>query len=175
MKLNFNEQTPNIHNSVFVASNATIIGNVSMDLQSSAWFGAVIRGDFDKIEIGQRSNIQDLCVVHTSKNQPVILGEDVTVGHRAILHGCKINDRVLVGMGSIIMNDVEIGEDCIVAAGAVVTEGTRVPSGSLVMGLPAKVKRKITNEELDQIKVAASHYIDYAKIYMEENLHCARP
>ncbi|MFH1873702.1 MAG: gamma carbonic anhydrase family protein [Pseudomonadota bacterium] len=167
MKMKFNDYIPDVHQSVFVAPNATIIGNVNIGLQSSVWFGAVIRGDFDKIEIGQRTNIQDLCLIHTSKKYSVIIGNDVTVGHRALVHGCRIKDRVLVGMGSIIMNGAEIGEDCIVAAGAVVTEGTKVPDGSLIMGVPGKVKRKLTTEELEYIKLAASHYIDYAECYVK--------
>ena len=128
----------------FIAPTATVIGDVSLGADTGIWFGAVVRGDKDRIEIGNGSNIQDNAVVHTSKGYPTLIGKEVSVGHGAILHGCTISDRVLVGMGAIVMNGAVVGEDSIIAAGAVVTEGAVIPPGSVVMGVPGKVVKQAT-------------------------------
>jgi carbonic anhydrase/acetyltransferase-like protein (isoleucine patch superfamily) len=151
----------------FIANNATIIGDVILLKDVNIWYGAVIRADKDKITIGDRSNIQDNVVVHTSKGFPITMGEDVSVGHGAILHGCNIGDHVLIGMGSIILNGASIGEGSIIGAGAVVTEGKVIPPRSLVLGLPGKVVRGVTNEEYEGILHNASEYVKLAKVHAD--------
>lgn len=159
---------PKIAESAFIAENASIIGDVTVCEGAGVWFGAVIRGDCLPIRIGERSNIQDLCVLHVDDDNALTIGKDVTVGHRAILHGCTIGDRVLVGMGAIIMNGAEIGEDSIIGAGALVTEKTVIPPRSLVLGFPAKVKRQLVEEELHLNLVSARHYLEAAALYRKE-------
>jgi carbonic anhydrase/acetyltransferase-like protein (isoleucine patch superfamily) len=149
----------------FVAPTATVIGDVTLGEDSGIWFGAVIRGDRDRIEIGAGSNIQDNAVVHTSRGFPARIGREVSVGHGAILHGCTIHDRVLVGMGAIVMNGAVVGEDTIIAAGAVVTEGTSIPPGSVVMGVPAKVVKQASAEQREGILRNAESYITLAREY----------
>lgn len=163
----FQGVTPKIAESAFIEETAVIIGDVMIGGQSSVWFQSVVRGDVHYIRIGNRTNIQDLCVVHVShETHPTILGSDVTVGHRVVLHGCTVNDRVLVGMGAIIMDGVVIGEDSIVGAGALITEHTIVPPKSLVLGTPAKVKRAVTEKELAWIKQSAQNYVRYSEQYL---------
>ncbi len=149
----------------FVAPTATVTGDVTLGEETGIWFGAVLRGDKDRIEIGAGSNIQDNAVVHTSRGYPARIGREVSVGHGAILHGCTIGDRVLVGMGAIVMNGSVVGEDTIIAAGAVVTEGTAIPPGSVVMGVPAKVVKEITPGQKENIRKNAESYIELAKSY----------
>lgn len=159
-------KNPQISKGVFVAENATVIGNVMVGEDCGIWFGAVVRGDSNRIKIGNRTNIQDLCVVHVDDTHDTIIGDDVTVGHRVILHGCHIGNRCLVGMGAIIMNGVQIGEDCIIGAGALVTENQVIPPHSLVIGFPAKIKRELSPEEIKMILDSAKHYADRAREYM---------
>jgi len=149
----------------FVAPTATVTGDVTLGDETGIWFGAVLRGDRDRIEIGAGSNVQDNAVVHTSSGYPARIGREVSVGHGAILHGCTIGDRVLVGMGAIVMNGAVVGEDSIIAAGAVVTEGTVIPPGSVVMGVPAKVVKEITPVQKEGIRKNAERYIGLAKSY----------
>jgi carbonic anhydrase/acetyltransferase-like protein (isoleucine patch superfamily) len=149
----------------FIAPTATVIGEVTLGEDTGIWFGAVVRGDKDRIEIGTGSNIQDNAVVHTSAGFPALIGKEVSVGHGAILHGCTIGDRVLVGMGAIVMNGARIGEDTIIAAGAVVTEGSVIPPGSVVMGVPAKVVKQATPGQLEGIRRNAESYIALARSY----------
>jgi carbonic anhydrase/acetyltransferase-like protein (isoleucine patch superfamily) len=150
---------------VFVAPTATVTGDVTLGEETGIWFGAVLRGDRDRIEIGPGSNVQDNAVVHTSRGFPARIGREVSVGHGAILHGCTIGDRVLVGMGAIVMNGAVVGEDTIIAAGAVVTEGTVIPPGSVVMGVPGKVVKEITPVQKENIRKNAGSYIELAKGY----------
>jgi len=160
--------TPKIADSAYIEETAVVIGDVMIGEESSIWFHAVVRGDVHHIRIGDRTNLQDLCVVHvTHDTHPTVLGDDVTVGHHVVLHGCTINDRVLIGMGAILMDGVVIGEDCIVGAGALVTEGTIVPPKSLVLGSPAKVKRPVTELEIEWIRESAANYIGYARRYRD--------
>jgi carbonic anhydrase/acetyltransferase-like protein (isoleucine patch superfamily) len=157
----------NFPQTAFIAKNATIIGDIVLQKDVNIWYGAVIRADKDKISIGERSNIQDNSVVHTSKGFSVTIGEDVSVGHGAILHGCSIGDCVLVGMGSIILNGASIGKGSIVGAGAVITEGKIIPPGSLVLGLPGKVIREVTDEEFNGTLYNASEYVKLAKVHAD--------
>jgi len=155
--------------SVFLAPSADIIGEVSIGAQSSVWFQVVIRGDVNWIRIGSRTNIQDHSMLHvTRKKSPLSIGDEVTVGHRVTLHGCTIGNRVLLGMGAIVLDDAVIGDDCVIGAGALVTQKMQVPSGSLVFGSPAKVIRPLRNEELAFLKASAQNYfgdaIEYRKL-----------
>lgn len=133
------DRVPEIAPSAFLADDVTVTGDVRLGEQVSVWFGSVLRADYAHIEVGAQTNIQDLTVVHTDEDQPTIIGARVTVGHRALLHGCRIDDDVLVGMGAIVMNGAHIGVGAVVAAGALVTESTEVPAGMLAIGVPAKV------------------------------------
>ena len=158
---------PKIAESAFIEETAVVIGDVVIGEESSIWFNTVIRGDVHFIRIGSRTNIQDLCVIHVSHGTyPTVLGDEVTIGHRVVLHGCTIKDRVLIGMGAIIMDGAVIGEDCVVGAGALVTEQTIVPPKRLIIGAPAKVKRVVTDKELAWIKESAQNYVGYAKQYL---------
>lgn len=159
-------KTPIIHPTVFLAEGSQIIGDVEIGEQSSIWFNAVIRGDVNYIRIGKRTNIQDACVLHVSrKTYPLIVGDDVTVGHSVTLHACDIGSRCLIGMGSIVMDGTKVGADSIIGAGALVTARTIIPPRSLVLGSPAKVKRELTNDEIRGIKESADHYIEDVKNY----------
>ncbi len=148
---------------LFVAGNATVIGDVTVGKQVGIWFGAVIRADRDRIVIGDRSNIQDNCVVHTF---PVTIGNDVSVGHGAILHGCTIGNRVLVGMGAIIINGARIGDGSIIGAGAVITEGKDIPPNSVVVGVPGKIVKLADEVQQQHILDNAVSYVELAKEYV---------
>ncbi len=150
---------------LFRAGNATVTGNVTIGSEVGIWFGAVVRGDKDRIVIGDRSNIQDNCVVHTSAGFPVLLGSDVSVGHGAILHGCTIGNRVLVGMGAIVLNGAKIGEGSVIGAGAVVTEGMDVPPRSVVVGVPGKIIKPATDAQQEHILKNAASYVQLAGEY----------
>ncbi|HII76126.1 MAG TPA: gamma carbonic anhydrase family protein [Methanolinea sp.] len=150
----------------FVAENATVLGDVKLGLGVSIWFGAVVRGDRDKIVISDRSNVQDNAVIHTSKGFPARIGEDVSIGHGAILHGCTISDRVLVGMGAIVLNGAVVGEDCLIGAGSVVTEGTTIAPGSVVVGVPGKVIKQVTEAQRQHILQNARNYWEMAGSYL---------
>ena len=159
----FRDQTPRVHPSCFIEDSAQVIGDVELGEDSSVWFNSVLRGDVNAIRIGQRTNIQDLTMVHVTSNRfTTTIGDDVTVGHHVVLHGCKVGNRVLVGMGAIVMDDVEIGDDCIIGAGTLLTPGTKIPSGSLVVGSPGKVKRALTDEERSFLLESAKHYVHTA-------------
>ena len=165
----FQGTLPVIPKSVFVEDTAVVIGDVVMGEDCSVWFHAVVRGDVNYIRIGDRTNVQDLCMLHvTHDTHPLIIGSDVTIGHHVVLHGCTIKDRVLIGMGAIIMDGAVIGEDCVVGAGALVTENTTVPPRSMILGSPAKVKRPVTDKELAWIRESARNYIKYAGQYMKD-------
>lgn len=152
---------------VFLAPNATVLGEVSLGDRVGVWFGAVIRADRDRISIGADSNVQDNCVIHCSTGRPVTIGREVSVGHGAILHGCTIGDRVLVGMGAIVLNGAVVGEDSLIGAGAVVTEGARIPPGSVVVGVPGKVAKQTTDGQRAHIRANAASYVELAKRYRD--------
>jgi carbonic anhydrase/acetyltransferase-like protein (isoleucine patch superfamily) len=154
---------PKVAASAFIETTAVVIGDVTIGEESSVWFNTVVRGDVHFIRIGRRTNIQDLCVLHvTHDTHPLMIGDEVTVGHHVVLHGCAIKDRALIGMGAVLMDGAVIGEDCIVGAGALVTEGTIVPPKSLILGSPARVKRSVTEDELAWIRQSAANYVRYA-------------
>lgn len=158
---------PRIHPSVYVAPNTSLIGDVHIAEQSSIWFGAVIRGDVQPIHIGPRTSIQDNTVVHATIDWwPTVIGADVTVGHACIIHGCTIADRVLIGMGSIILDEAEIGSDTVLGAGSLVTARTKIPPGVLALGRPAKVIRELTDDERQSILDSANRYIAYSREYV---------
>src|SRR5687768_15831713 len=157
---------PQVDPSAYVDESAQVIGDVHLGADSSVWMNVVIRGDVNFIRIGDRSNIQDGTVVHVMRDtHPTRVGRDVTVGHAALLHGCTIGDRCLIGMGAQLLNGAEIGSDSIVAAGTLVTEETKIPARSLVMGRPGKVKRALTDEEVASILDYAERYVGYKKDY----------
>ena len=160
---------PTVASSAFVDETAVVIGDVVVGSESSIWFNTVIRGDVNYIRIGHRTNVQDLSLLHvTHDTHPLILGDDITVGHHVVLHGCTIHDRVLIGMGTVIMDGAVIEQDCIVGAGSLLTERIRVPANSLVIGSPARVRRSLTEAELAWIKESAQNYIHYASQYMAD-------
>ena len=160
---------PTIASSAFIEDTAVIIGDVAIHPESSVWFNTVIRGDVHYIRIGHRTNIQDLSLLHVTHDlYPLVIGDDVTVGHHVVLHGCTIHDRVLIGIGSIVMDGATIEEDCIIGAGALITKGTVIPSHSLALGSPARVKRPLTEKELAWIKESANNYVRYARQYVTD-------
>ncbi|MFL6536959.1 MAG: gamma carbonic anhydrase family protein, partial [Chthoniobacterales bacterium] len=160
---------PQIHPSAFVVPNATIVGDVSLGEESSVWYGAVLRGDINRIIIGAQSNIQDNAVVHLSDDCAAIVGERVTVGHSAIVHACTIDDEVLIGMGAIILDAAEIGARSIIGANALVTVGMKIPPGSLVLGSPGRVVRQLSRAEQTKISHWAMKYVQNAKFYREHS------
>ena len=160
----FSHRTPRIHHSAFVHDSAEVIGKVTLAEDASVFPGCVLRGDIDEIKIGARSNIQDLSVIHTRQGKPTIVGRGVTVGHRAVLHGCRIGDQVLVGMGAIIM-EATIGARTLIGAGALIPAGAKIPSGVLVLGAPAKVVRKLRPEELRMLGESERLYVALARRY----------
>ena len=147
-------------NAWWAAPDAAVIGKVRLAEGVGIWFGAVLRGDNEEIAIGARTNIQDLCVIHTDMGFPATIGADCTIGHRAILHGCIIGDNTLIGMGAIVLNGAKIGNNCLVAAHALIPEGKAIPDGSLVIGVPGKVVRALTVEEIARNRVSAGHYAE---------------
>jgi len=160
---------PKIAETAFIEESAQIIGDVHIGEHSSVWFGCVLRGDVYHIRIGNNTNIQDSTVVHvTSGRCPTIIGNRVTVGHRVVLHGCTVHDRSLIGIGSILLDDVVIGEESLIAAGSLVTPGTVIPPRSLVLGAPARVRRQVTDEEIARIDSHWKSYIEYKNNYMLE-------
>lgn len=162
----FNEILPTVASDVFVAPTAQIIGDVEIGEQSSIWFSTVLRGDVNIIRVGSQTNIQDLTMVHVeSGGHATYIGDQVTIGHKAIVHGCKIGNRCLIGMGAILMDGVEIGDDCLVAAGALVTQGKKIPAGSVVMGSPGKVVREVSDQERQWFKGSALHYHELSLKY----------
>lgn len=168
-------RAPEVFQDAFVAPTATLVGAVQIGPNSSVWHGAVLRGDAEPIIVGARTSIQDNCVVHsTSGWQPTVVGDDVTVGHGALIHGCMIHDRVLVGMGSLILDEAEIGADVILGAGSLVTARKKIPPGTMVFGRPAKVIRDLTEEELISIRVSAQRYVERGREYLDD-LEVTRP
>ena len=158
--------SPKLHESVFLAPNAYVIGNVEMGEGCSVWFGSVVRGDVHAIRIGERTNVQDLSMLHVTHGKfPLTIGSDVTIGHSVTLHGCTVEDRVLIGIGAILLDGSYVESDSMVAAGSVVPPGMRVPSGMLVMGSPARVKRSLRTEEIDFIRESAKNYVRYQGMY----------
>ena len=152
---------------VFIAPGAVVLGDVQLGAESSVWYGTVIRGDTERIRIGEATNLQDLTMVHADPGVPCLIGNRVTVGHRVILHGCIVEDECLIGMGAILLNNVKIGAGSIVGAGALVLEGTEVPPGSMVLGSPAKVVRPVHEKARAMIDRAWRHYVELARRHRE--------
>ena len=161
----FDGTSPTVHDSAWIAPNATLIGQVSLGEAASVFFGAVLRGDVDRISIGARSNIQDNVSVHCDSGIPTTVGAGVSVGHSAVLHGCTVEDDCLIGMSATVLNHAVIGAGSLVAAGSVVLEGTVVPPNSLVAGVPAKVRRELTEDEHAKLLWNAEHYVQLSRAY----------
>lgn len=156
---------PSIPDSAFVAPGARVIGRVTLGDQASVWYNAVLRGDSDSITIGARSNLQDGVAVHVDAGSPTVIGDDVSVGHNAVVHGCTIGNAVLVGMGAVVLSEATIGDEVLIAGGAVVLGGTTIPPRSLVAGVPARVRRELTDDEVASIKANAEHYVGNATLH----------
>jgi carbonic anhydrase/acetyltransferase-like protein (isoleucine patch superfamily) len=172
----FKSFVPQIFESVFIAPSAQVIGRCVIGKDSSIWFGSIVRGDVNYIQIGKRSNVQDLSVVHVThpaekgehEGFPTIIGDDVTIGHKVMLHGCKIGNACLIGMSATLLDGCEIGEESIVAAGSLVTQGKKFPPRSLIMGAPAMVVRPLTENEIQKIYDSAQNYVDYKNEYLKK-------
>ena len=156
------DESPRLADDAWVADSASVVGRVELQAGASVWYGSVLRGDNEWITIGERSNVQDGCVLHTDMGFPLTLGADVSLGHMVMLHGCTIGDGSLVGIGAVVMNGARIGRNCIVGAGALVTEGKEFPDNSLIVGSPAKVVRELTDEQVARLKLNAAHYVENA-------------
>ena len=165
----FENSTPEIKETSFVAPNASLIGRVKIGENSSVWFNTVLRGDMETIIIGHESNIQDLSMGHADPGFPLVLGNRVTIGHHCVLHGCKIGDDCLIGMGAIIMNGVRIGRGSIIGAGAVLLEGMEIPEFSMVIGSPARIKKTYDESILDNIRKSAKIYVERSNSYREKS------
>ena len=164
---------PQLGARAYVDESALVIGDVVLGEDASVWMGAVLRGDVNRIRIGARSNVQDLCVMHADFGELwTEVAEDVTIGHGAILHGCRVGPGCLIGMGAKLLNGVRVGEQSVVGAGAVVPEGMEIPPRSLVMGLPARVRRTLTDEEVAKLQLGVAHYVEYKELHRAE---VARP
>jgi carbonic anhydrase/acetyltransferase-like protein (isoleucine patch superfamily) len=164
------DRAPQVAGSAFVARSADVLGDVRIGERSSVWYQCVLRGDINRIEIGEASNLQDGTVVHVADRHGTVVGNWVTVGHRALLHGCTVEDEVLVGMGAIVMDGAVVGRRSLVGAGALVTPGTVIPPGSLVLGAPARVSRSLTPEEQGRIRVWAERYVATTAEYLQRGL-----
>src|SRR5215831_13080728 len=161
--------TPRVAPTAFIAEGAHVIGDVHIGIDSSVWFNCVLRGDCYHIRIGEKTNIQDNTVIHVTQGQfATIIGNYVTVGHSAVLHGCTVMNRCLIGIGAIVLDDVTIGEESFIAAGSLVTPGTKIPPRSMVMGAPAKVRRQVTDQEVARINEHWQHYVEYKRQYLVE-------
>jgi carbonic anhydrase/acetyltransferase-like protein (isoleucine patch superfamily) len=152
----------------WVAPNAVVVGNVTLKVNASIWYGAVLRGDNDPITIGENSNIQDGSILHTDLGSPLSVGDGVTVGHLAMLHGCTIGDNALIGIGAVILNGARIGRNCLIGARALITEGKEIPDNSLVMGAPGKVVRQLDPAQIEGLKLSALHYVETWKRHARE-------
>lgn len=158
--------------SFFVADNATLIGDVQLQRDVGIWFNTVIRGDSDTITIGQGSNIQDACVLHTDPGYKLNVGKNVTVGHKVMLHGCEIGDNSLIGINAVILNGAKIGRNCLIGANSLIPEGKDIPDNSLVVGSPGRVKRELSADEIEEIRLSAVHYVDNYRRYLRSLSPC---
>ncbi|XAH25614.1 gamma carbonic anhydrase family protein [Xylophilus sp. GW821-FHT01B05] len=161
---------PRIADSAWVADSAQVLGNVELGEDASVWFGTVLRGDSDLIRVGRGSNIQDLSVLHTDAGVPLTIGDNVTVGHQVMLHGCTIGDETLIGIGAVVLNRARIGKNCLVGAGSLVTEGKEFPDGSMIIGSPAKVVKQLSPEQIEGLRQSARHYVENARRF-KSGLH----
>ena len=152
--------TPQVHADAWVAPDANVIGNVTLEADASVWFGCTLRGDNELILVGKGSNVQENCVFHTDPGCPLTVGENCTIGHKVMLHGCTIGDGSLIGINAVVLNGAKIGKGCLIGANALVTEGSEIPDGAMVLGAPAKVKRMLSEEEQAALRLSASHYVE---------------
>lgn len=157
---------PKISSDCFIAESATLAGDVSLSERCSVWFGATIRVEYERVQIGSRSNVQDSCTIHTDEGFPVVIGDDVSIGHGAIVHGATIGSNCLIGMGSILMNGSKIGRNCVLGAGSLLLQGFEIPENTLALGSPAKPVRKVTDEEISRIARNAKHYDEFRASYL---------
>lgn len=164
--ITYEGRVPTVASSVFVAEGAVLIGNVTIGELSSIWFNAVLRGDNEPITIGERSNVQDGCVLHTDPGFPCEVGNRVTVGHNVVLHGCRVGDDATIGMGATVLNGATIGAGALIAANALVLEGFDVPAGTLAAGVPAKVRRELTEADIDRFRANAEGYVTRSRVYL---------
>ena len=162
------ELTPRIDASAWVADSAQVIGNVDLAADVSIWFGAILRGDTERMRVGRGSNIQDGSVLHADIGKPLTIGENVTVGHMVMLHGCTVGDNSLIGIGAVVLNGARIGRNCLVGAGALVTEGKEFADGSMIIGSPAKAVRDLTPEQIDGLRHSAQGYVDNARRFSQD-------
>lgn len=162
-KANYGNFKQNIHATSCIASGVVIVGNVTIEESTSIWYNSIIRGDVAPVYIGKNTNIQENCIIHTNWNIETIIGERVTVGHGAILHGCKVGDNTLIGMGSIILDGAEIGRNCIIGAGTLITQRKKIPDGLMVYGNPFRIVRELTQEEIDGLTRQAEDYIFFSQ------------
>lgn len=167
MLVTYLDKSPKVDPTVFVAPGAYIIGDVSIGAESTIWFNAVLRGDEDTIQIGKKCSIQDNSTIHHYEGAPVIIEDEVTIGHQVVLHGCKIGKRSIIGMGSVLLDHVEIGEECIIGANTLITQGTKIPPRSLVVGSPGKVVRQITEKDLELIQISIDTYVQKGVQYRD--------
>ncbi len=152
----------------FVAASAVVIGAVLLKCNASVWFNAVVRGDNELITIGENSNVQDGAVLHTDPGYPLVIGRDVTIGHKVMLHGCTIGDNSLIGINAVVLNGARIGRNCLIGANALITEGKEIPDGSMVLGSPGKVVRMLTQQQIDGLKMSALHYVENGRRYRRD-------
>jgi len=171
----FLRRQPRLGKNVFIAKNATVIGDVTLGTHASVWYGAVLRGDINAIVVGHHSNVQDNAVLHLADELPCVLGNWVTVGHSAVVHACKVGDEVLVGMGAVILDGAIIGKQSIIGAKALVTQGTKIPPGSLVLGAPGKVVRRLSPEERAGLKWWAQKYVDNGAYCLKHGISVGGP
>ena len=157
------ELAPRIADTAWVADSAQVIGNVELAEDASVWFGCILRGDGERLSIGRGSNVQDGSVIHADPGFPVTLGQNVSIGHQVMLHGCTVGDGSLIGIQSVLLNGAKIGKNCLVGAGSLVTEGKEFPDGSMIMGSPAKVVRQLTPEQIEGLQRVAKHYVENAR------------
>lgn len=161
---------PQVPPSAFVAEGACLIGDVTLGQEASVWFNAVLRGDINRIQVGDRSNIQDGVIIHVTHALPAVVGNDVTIGHQAVIHGCEVLDGCLIGMGAVVLDRARVGPHSLVAAGALVREGFVVPEGVLAAGVPARVVRPLTDDERASLLDSARHYVEYARSYQRSSI-----
>ena len=171
----FLRRTPVLGQGVYIARGAVVLGDVTIGDHSSVWYNAVVRGDINRIVIGRRSNIQDNAVIHLADELPCLIGNDVTIGHSAIVHACTVSDETLIGMGAVILDGAVIGEQSLIGAKALVTQGTKIPAGSLVMGMPAKVVRSLSAEERNDLKTWSEKYVQNAAYCLRNGINVGSP